>query len=146
MVVLNITLANPALDTFNSADSKFLFACNISLNKVDEKHVIGISLLLSELILNLILLTYRTLAPSQEMFAYYSKVYQIAKKEKILVVTLYKDFYEYASLKIDYCQSPNVETNHFKSMEELNLFTGEPLSDKVKSADNILDAFANHLR
>jgi len=33
-----------------------------------------------------------------------------------------------------------------KAMEELNLFTDEPLSDKVKSADNILDAFANHLR
>jgi phosphatidylinositol glycan class B len=73
-------------------------------------------------ILNLILLTYRTLGPSQEMFAYYSKVYQIAEKEKILVVTLHKDFYEYASLKMDYCQSPNVETNHFESMEELDLF------------------------
>ena len=33
-----------------------------------------------------------------------------------------------------------------KAMEELNLFTDEALSDKVKSADNILDAFANHLR
>jgi len=32
-----------------------------------------------------------------------------------------------------------------KAMDELNMFSDEPLSDKVKSADNILDAFANHL-
>lgn len=31
------------------------------------------------------------------------------------------------------------------AMEELSLFSGDPLSAKVKSADNILDAFANHL-
>lgn len=31
------------------------------------------------------------------------------------------------------------------AMSDLNLFSTDPLSEKVRSADNILDAFANHL-